>query len=245
MLLILFDSLSVLNLPKSLFQNLTVPIQYGLYQSSRTLGKQFEFIVLMRKAALENNALKGQLSELLSENATLRRKLAETETLVDQYDKLNPQTFDQLPARPLGLGRFLIIDKGADDGVRVDQVVVYQDSYLGKVQQVSPKISEVLLIKDPSSKIAVFSQNSEGRAKGILSGQFGSQLLMDKILHQENIQVGDLVYSEGAEGKFPKGLIMGRVTEVIDRQNQVFKAAKVEPVFDAGSVNLVFVIRNP
>lgn len=243
--LTLLDFTGLLKFPKSLVQNLTIPIQYGFYKSAQTLGGQFGFIFVIRKAALENRALRLQLGELMAENASLRQKLTETESLVDQYNKLNPKTFDQLPARVVGSGgRYLVLDRGSDSGVVLSQVVVYKDSYIGKVSQVSSKVSQVLLAADPDSKIAVFSQNNEGRAKGILAGQFGSELLMDKILHQEKIQNGDLVYSEGSEGQLPRGLIMGRVTEVLERQNEVFKQAKIEQLFKTADLSIVFIIKN-
>ena len=68
-------------------------------------------------------------------------------------------------------------------------------------------------------------------------------MLLDKILHEEPIAQGDLVYSEGTEGYLPRGLIVGRVNEVIEKQNEVFKQAKVKPIFDIRDLELVFVIQ--
>lgn len=242
--LFLLDSLGKLDIPKGFLQDLTIPIQYGFYQGGKSAGKQLDFLVLTRHASQENKALKFQLAEVLLENANLKKSLKETQELVDQYQKLNPQTFDLLPARVLGEGRYLKIDKGLSDGVLLGQVVVYKDHYLGQIKEVSPKTSLVLLSTDPDSKIAVFSQGNEGRSKGILSGQFGSKLLMDKILHQESIKVDDLIYSEGTEGKLPKGLILGRVVEVLENQNEVFKQARIEPLFSLSDLDLVFVIKD-
>lgn len=245
LLLLLCDLIGLLNLPKSMLQTMTIPVQYGFYQYGKSIGKQWELIALARQSSRENKALKTQLSQLLSENAGLRTKLAETESLVDQYNKLSPRTYDLLPARPWQTGRFLIIDKGANEGVIVDQAVVFGDNYVGTVKLVSPESAKVSLPQDPDSKIAVYSRAEGGRAKGVLVGQFGSEMLMDKILHQEVISVGDLVYSEGIEGKLPKGLIVGRVSEVLERPNEIFKQAKVTPIFTLEDLDVVFVIRNP
>ncbi len=67
-------------------------------------------------------------------------------------------------------------------------------------------------------------------------------MLLDKVLHQEVVSEKDLVYSEGTEGKFPRGLILGQVTQVFERENEIFKQAKVKPVFGIGDLDLVFVI---
>lgn len=244
LVLMAFDLLGLLNIPKSLIQRITLPIQYGFYKTGTQISKQFEFIFMARYASQENLALRTQLGEMISENAALRKKLTETESLVDQQNSLNPKTYNLLPARPIGLGRYLSLDKGSDDGVGLNQVVVFKDNYLGSIKNVTPKISQVQLILDPDSKIAVFSQGGFGKAKGVLQGQFGQQTIMDKILHAENIAEGDLVYSEGTEGLLPRGLVMGRVTLVMERQNEVFKQAIVKPVFDISDLELAFIIKD-
>lgn len=242
-LLLMFDTLSLLSWPKGLLQTVTIPIQYGFYQTGGAATNQFTFFFMARRSAQENKALKGQLGELLSENSILRRRLAETEAMVDQANFISPKTFNLLPARPIGLGRYLLIDKGSADGVKINQAVVLKDNYIGLVKTVDAKVSQVQLLSDPDSKIAVFAQGPAGKARGILQGQFGSEALMDKILHAEKVEEGSLVYAEGTEGMLPRGLVMGRVGEVMERENEVFKRAKVQPVFDIRDLELVFVIK--
>ncbi len=141
------------------------------------------------------------------------------------------------------LDRYLKIDKGLSSGIKEGQAVVVNDNFIGKIVGVSEKASNIQLLQDPDSKVAVFSQGLGGKAKGVLSGQFGLELLMDKILHEEKISEGDLVYSEGTEGYLPRGLILGRVSEVTEKENELFKKAKVKPVFDLRDLELVFVIK--
>lgn len=240
--LFLFDYLNYLNFPKTLAQTITVPVQYGFYQSGMVIGRQFAFIPASRHASLENLAMKKQLGEILVENASIRKQLIEAQALVDQQNSLSLQTYDLKAAEVIGTGRNLLINKGSLDGVNTGQIIVFKDNYIGKIQQVDPKTAKIMMTQDPDSKIAVYSQAVTGRARGILLGQFGSDLLMDKILHQEAVSVGDLVYSEGTEGELPRGLIMGKVTEVLERENQVFKQAKVEPVINTGDLDVVFVM---
>lgn len=236
------DSLHLLNLPKEAFAYITNPLSFGLYQTQRNIGKQFYFVFASRFAAQENKALKEQAGQLLSENATLRKNLAETETLLSQEKHLDPSTYNLTPARPIGLGRTLKIDKGSSSGIKIGQAVVFNNNYVGKIAAVSEKASNIQLLTDPDSKVAAFSINKEGKAKGVLVGQFGTEVLLDKILHEEQIMVGDLVYSEGTEGFLPRGLILGRVSQILERENETFKQAKVQPVFDIRDSDLVFVI---
>ena len=242
-ILILFlDNLHFLALPKTALSYITTPIQFGLYSSGQTAGKQFYFIFSARFAAKENKALKEQLAELLSENARLRRNLSETESLLEQQETLDPRVYNLVSARPIGLDRYLKIDKGSRDGVKESQAVIFKDNFLGRVKQVSEKTSSVELTTDPDFKLSAFSINKDGKAKGILIGKFGSEILMDKILHEEKIEKGDLVYSEGTEGFLPRGLILGIVGEVFGNETQVFKQAKIKSVFDIRDLELVFLM---
>jgi rod shape-determining protein MreC len=240
--LILTDYFKMLNLPKSLFQQVTIPIQYGLFKSYLNISNQFGFIINARKASQENRALSEQLALVLSENANLRKKLSETQAFASQEEALSEETFNLTPARPVGFSRFLLLDKGSDDGIKLNQAVVFKDNFIGLIKEVDPKKSKVILGSDPDSRLSAFSQSDEGRAKGVLVGQFGSEMLLDKILHEEPIKVGDLIYSEGQELEIPRGLILGQVTEILEKDNEVFKQAKVKPVFDIGDLDVVFIV---
>lgn len=241
-LLILLDFFNLLNFPRSVLQRVTIPIQYGLYRSSLNISSQFEFIINARKASQENKALSEQLALVLSENANLRRKLSETQAFAEQDKALSGEVFNLIPARPVGFSRFLIIDKGSDDGIKVNQTVVFKDNFIGLVKETGTKSSKVILASDPDSRVSAFSQSDQGRAKGVLVGQFGSEMLLDKILHEEPIKVNDLVYSEGQEIEIPRGLILGQVREVVEKDEEAFKEAKVKPVFDIGDLDVVFIV---
>ncbi len=236
------DFFQLLSLPKGVLQQVTIPIQYGLYRSSQGATRQFEFVLQARQAAQENKAKSEQMAQILSENANLRKKLAEAQSFLEQDKVLSDQAFNLVPARPFGFSRFLLIDKGADDGFKVGQAVIFKDNFIGLVKEVDPKRSKVIMGSDPDSRISAFSQSEEGRAKGILIGQFGSEMMLDKILHEEPVKVGDLVYSEGQEVDIPRGLVLGQVSEVIQKDNEIFKQAKVKPVFDIADLEVVFVV---
>lgn len=242
LLIFILDSLKLLNLPKQALFYITNPISFGIYNTNRNIGKQFYFIFAARFAAQENKALKEQVGQLFAENASLRKQLAETQALVSQSKALDPDTYNLVAARPIGLGRYLKIDKGSASGIQAGQAVVFEDNFIGKVLAVSAQSSSIQLLTDPETKVAAFSQNKEGKAKGVLAGQFGTEVLLNKILHEEKVAIGDLVYSEGLEGFLPRGLILGKVTQVIDQENQVFKQAKVQPIFDIRDLDLVFVM---
>jgi rod shape-determining protein MreC len=237
------DRFQIFYFPKSFLSSITNPISLGLYSSSQKIQNQFHFISSARFAAKEKKAAQEQIAHIISENAQLRTKLAETQALLDQQNSLDPKTFNLFPARPIGVDRFLRIDKGTQDKVKPNTPIIFKDNFIGVVVNLGEKSANVKLLTDPDTKLSAFSLNKDGKAKGILSGKFGSEMLLDKILHEEPIMVDDLVYSEGSEGNIPRGLILGRVSEVLERENQIFKQAKVVPVFDIRDLELVFFIK--
>lgn len=236
------DSIHFLSLPKTAIAYITNPISFGLYKTKQNIADQLYFIIAARIATKENKALKEQLGFLLSENATLRTKLAQAEAKLDQATALNPATYSLITAKPIGLDRYLLIDKGTKDGVKLSQAVVFKDSFVGQIIRVTEKGAAIKLATDPDSKLSAFSSGKNGKAKGVLNGEFGSQMKLDKILHEESVEEGNLVYSEGLETFLPRGLILGKVVQVEEPKTQVFKTAKVEPVFDIGDLELVFII---
>lgn len=241
-ILVFLDLFQMLTIPKGILQQVTIPIQYGLYKSYASGARQAEFVIQARQAAQENKAKSEQMAQILSENASLRKKLAEAQSFLDQNKALSEATFNLTPARPIGLSRYLNIDKGTNDGIKVNQAVIFKDNFIGRIKEADPKKSKVILGSDPDSRISAFSQSEGGKARGILTGQFGSEMLLDKILHEEPIKVGDLVYSEGQEVEVPRGLILGQVSEVISKDNEIFKQAKVKPVFEIGDLEIVFIV---
>ncbi len=239
----LLDWYKLLALPRQWVYALTNPISFSLYHTKQSASRQLHFIFAARFASQENKALQEQIGQLISENASLRTKLSETEAQLEQQQSLDPRTYQLVSARPIGLVEGLKIDKGSKDGIKPGLAVIFKDNYLGRIKSVSQSQSVVQFLSDPEAKLAVFSVGKEGKAKGLLRGQFGTEMLMDKILHEEVVSVDDLVYSEGTEGFLPRGLIIGRVSEVIEKPNEVFKSAKVKPVFDVRDLELVFIIQ--
>lgn len=241
-LVLSLDLLGVLKPFKQAGFYITNPITFNFYKAKQVTSKQLHFIFAARSAAQENKALQEQLGQLILENASIRRKLAENESLLAQTQSLDPQTYNLVSSRPIGLSRYLKIDKGEKDGLKAGQAVIFKENFIGQIFELDQKGASVRLPTDPDSKIAAFSIGKEGRAKGILIGQFGLEMLLDKILHDEKIEIGDLVYSEGTEGYLPRGLVLGRVNEVLENKNEIFKQAKIEPIFDIRDLELVFVI---
>ncbi len=178
---------------------------------------------------MELDVLKSKIQLLEEENNTLRKQLE---------SPLPPQ-WQFIPAHVLGRERFLLIDKGKRDGVAKDMPVISENILLGKIAYVSEKTSQAMLLWDPDSKIPV---TTDKNVKGLLTGVFGNQINLTRILQREKVNVLDTVSTSGEEEGFPAHLLIGKIEEIIVKEENVYKEAKVTPLIDYDKIQNVFII---
>lgn len=138
--------------------------------------------------------------------------------------------------------RDIIIDKGENDGLRADLGVLSEDGVIiGKVIETNKVSSRICLIISPGCQLAASLQN-EDKTKGVTDGNLGLTIEMNYIPQLEKISVGDTVVTSGLGGSIPRGLIIGRVSEVRSESNEVWQAATIEPLIDFNDLTVVSVI---
>ncbi len=73
-------------------------------------------------------------------------------------------------------------------------------------------------------------------------GRDRSTCLMKYIPLEAEIRVGDRIVTSGMGGVFPKGLVIGTVTQVTKREADLYQEALVKPNADLMRLEEVFVI---
>ena len=131
----------------------------------------------------------------------------------------------------------IIVDRGSSDGISRGMPVASMDGIVGKVLTVGESSSEILLLTDPVSAIDAFVHRT--RVRGIVKGS-GEGCTMEYIEQNSDISVGDKIISSGKEGFFPKGVIIGTVSDIETRGS--FLSAKVSPLVDLDSLEEVVII---
>lgn len=138
--------------------------------------------------------------------------------------------------------RFITIDRGATDGVRLGMPVLTAEGLVGRVKEVSVNSAKVLLITDPSSSVAALIQRT--RATGVVQGQLGEYMVMRYLLPDSPVLPGDVVLTSGLGGNFPKRLVIGTVVRVEHRDVEMFQEALVEPAVNLRDLEMVMVLLN-
>lgn len=186
--------------------------------------------------------LQVQLRQLAVDQNQLLICLEENEHLKKLLGAPLPPTWKFEMAKVIGVAEKMRIDKGKKDGVEKGMAVIAENIYVGQVVTVNERASLVQLATDPNAKIPVVVKQpgtSGIQARGLLMGQFGGKLLLDRVLREEDIHQGDLVVTSGEEGYLPD-LVIGQIKEVLKGTAEVHQQAVVTPLINYSSLRFVF-----
>lgn len=217
----------VLTAPRKVLYSISILVQENLsILLKRNLRQK---ISQNRDLSRELLVLKNKLQLLEEENNTLRKQL----------EAPLPAQWDFLPAQVIGLDRFLLIDKGSDDKITKDMVVISENIVVGKIHSVSQQTARVILPGDPDFKISAITNRF---VKGLLIGEFGNKVLLSRVLQKDTLNSLDLVLTSGEEGTFPADLLIGRINKVNAREGEVYKEATVDLLLNSDQLRRVFVV---
>jgi rod shape-determining protein MreC len=123
----------------------------------------------------------------------------------------------------------LIIDRGAEDGLKSGQPAIVDDGIIiGKIKSVRKNSAIVLLLTDSTSRLAVAIQGG-GDILGLLEGDRGLSMGISLIPQNEQVSLGDMVITSGIEAEIRRGLIIGTIERVEKDEQKPFQTATVTP----------------
>jgi len=218
-------------------------------------------IAAVRDLFVDIRSLQARLAALLDERdqlaseaariASLEREVAELQATLDLRATTSFTTVAaQVVARDFAIDRrYVILDVGSIDGVKVGDVVIGAGASLaGRVVQVSDQSCQVRLLTDP--EFSVTSEIASTGAIGQVRGRAANPLAFDDVDAQRQVLVGAEITTSGIElsptlrSAFPRGLAVGRVVAVNSIASAVLQSADVEPTLDLDSVRTLLVILN-
>ncbi|HMD18319.1 MAG TPA: rod shape-determining protein MreC [Terriglobales bacterium] len=198
----------------------------------------------LRGVRAENRDLKQQIERMsleqvrMSQDADQARRL---QALLAFKEQFISQT---MAAQVIGssgseLSRSVYIDKGEGSGIKPDMAVITADGIVGKVLRVYGATSLVLLINDQTSGVGALLDKT--RLQGILRGTPAGEVVLEKVMSDETVPVGEMVLTSGGDGIFPKGLLVGRVTKAAPGSD-LFLNIRVRPAADLSKLEEVLVV---
>ena len=192
-------------------------------------------------------------NEIMNENFFLKKKLLSIKRSQYNYqDSLNNLNYDNykiINAKIINnsvhkKNNYFTLDKGEQDGVKVDQAVLGFNGVVGKIHSVSSNFSigHSLL----SSKLIIPS--SIGESKIISSTTwFGDNPEILNVLYVPkhlNINKGDTVYTSSFESIFPERIPISIIIKVDKNSNSNFQEIKSYPIENFYSIYNVYLVEN-
>ncbi len=137
--------------------------------------------------------------------------------------------------------QLLTVDRGSDDGIASMMPVLVAEGVVGRVHAVAGRTADVLVLTDLNSSIAARVERTRARAN--VRGLGKPELCrLDYALRTEDIIEGDAIVTSGTDGVFPRGLPVGKVTQLDRKQHGLFQESRVAPAVDVTRLEEVLVL---
>lgn len=222
-----------------------LPVQAGMVRIADGISGMWERFTEIGRLRVENARLRAQVEALNREVARLREQAAAAQRLERLLDLRAQVSYNGLAGRVIGRDpsrwfSTVVIDRGSRDGVTRNAPVVTPEGVVGRVIEVTPFASRVLLIVDARSAVGVLVQRSRDAA--VVEGQGTDRLHLLYLSRAAQVEAEDLLVTSGLGGVFPRGLLVGRIMSVKREEGALLQEAEVEPAAQLGRLEEVLIL---
>ncbi|SPF31740.1 Cell shape-determining protein MreC [Candidatus Desulfosporosinus infrequens] len=241
-------------------QRVLSPIEKLILQMGNGIRDNTKVLWDFRGVQIENEALQKKVDQLTGDNLKLKEQVLAgmRYTALDQGQFRSPslEKFDKIGAsvinrNPTTWYRTLTLNRGSNDGVAANDPVIGALGLVGKIVSVSSNTSEVLMILDGEGQVSALVRGSTGDGTfGIVQGTYkrGSRLTPEGNLQmlfrrEDNVNAGDLVFTSGDGGVYPKDVPIGKVKEIQLDPSGLLKTAYIEPLVDFDSLEEAYIVK--
>ncbi|MBW2277148.1 MAG: rod shape-determining protein MreC [Deltaproteobacteria bacterium] len=228
---------------------LSTPVQWAATATAEAVGEVWSSYIYLVDLSDENEQLRFENQRLRAEN----NLYLETEQEVRRLRRMLTfrETFPgrMMAARVIGRGiseQFRIVRIRLDLGeeqLEKGMPVVTFDGLVGQVNSFVEGYSDVMLSVDRKSNVPVVVQRNG--AQGILRGTGELDRYtceVEYLLRSDEVREGDQLFTSGAGGKFPEGLLAGQIVSIQRENLGLFQKVVVEPAVNFSRLREVFVI---
>lgn len=231
-------------LEKSLFETVST-FQKGLTSSARGLENLWRAYFYLAGLREENRELRRAVESLKGQVAELREKGEANKRFTKLLNFSENHQYNYCGAHVVAWNpgpwiKTITIDRGSSDGVGKDMPVVSDVGVVGRVIEVSPNYSKVLLLTDFNSSIDALVQRS--RARGIVTGHSEKKCTLNYVRQNDEVAKGDIVVTSGLGGVFPKGIPLGTVSRIKSAGHDIFLEVDITPEVRLNRLEEVLVI---
>lgn len=238
--------------PLRIIANYTVvPMQKGISYVGMWISDMSDNFETMKEMRKKNDELQSKVDALTIDNTRLRQEQYELERLRELY-KLdeNYSDYEKVGAHVIannGSNWFsdFTIDKGTNDGIKVNCNVMAGSGLVGIVTETGPNYARVRSIIDDASNVSgmILSTSDTCMVRGDLSLMSDGRLRFEKLANNDNkVEVGEQVVTSHVSNRFVQGLFIGYVSEIEVDSNNLTRSGYITPAVDFSKLQEVLVI---
>lgn len=221
------------------------PIQSVFTKVVSSVSGVFRHYFFLANVAKENELLKQDIDGLRKHNNELIEQILWQNRVGGLMEYKEQRDHRALLASVVGRdatqwSKEIFINKGTQQGVKESMAVVTNAGVVGHITQALATTSKVLLINDSRSAVDALFQ--ETRVSGVVAGTGQSFCDMKYVPISAKVEAGDMVLSSGLGGIFPKGLVVGTVTQVKKKKHGLFQEIAIAPKADLARLEEVLVL---
>ncbi len=135
------------------------------------------------------------------------------------------------------------IDVGSVNGIKERDPVITSAGLVGYVSDVGMTTSKVITLLNPNAAVGVVDNRTSDA--GIIGGSLAlaqqNKTRMYNIRRASSVAIGDYVVTSGS-GVFPKGLLVGKITNISQEEYSTALYAEIEPFVKIREIRRVMVI---
>jgi len=230
---------------------MSAPVSQVFASSGKQTASVSHFFGNIGQLQQENDALKTENQELLSQLTVLKNSIKESYISQEAFENTKENNFKITAVKVIGLDTAsdsLVINKGSADGIAENMPLISKEKVLyGVVAKVYKNFSQVQLISNQKSVVDVRVENTQitqTPVHGAVKGSNRLSFYLDLVNSAAELQENNILVTSGLEGIFPDNLLVGKITSVSKNDLKPFQTAAVQPFFDPQNSEVLFVITN-
>ncbi|MCR5673191.1 MAG: rod shape-determining protein MreC [Lachnospiraceae bacterium] len=237
--------------PQAVAGYTVIPFQKAISYAGNWLFSRSESLKELESLRAENEQLKETVDDLtirINDLTTDKYELAELRQLLSLDERYSD--YPTIGARVIGkdAGNWystFLIDKGSNDGIKVNMNVMAGAGLVGIVTSVGPNWATVRSIIDDDSNISAMVLNTSDNM--IVTGDLelysnGNIKFTDLRDEDDAVAAGDQIVTSQISDKYLPGISIGYIKEINSDSNNLTKSGYITPVVDFEHLDIVLVI---
>ncbi len=231
---------------------LVSPVRTGFTWCKTQVTDLFSSIAQYDELKEENSALREQINDLQQQVNDLHYHKVQNDRYKEMLSITDPSySFEYVSADVVtvssdGWSGSFGINAGTGTGIEQGDIVVCEGGLVGKVTEVGLNWSTVSTFIDPQISVGamILSTGDVGVTEGRLELKAKGKCLVRYLNKDSAVNRGDQIYTSGLGGVYPKGLLLGTVSELQYEDNGLSLNAVLTPAVSFESLKEVLVITN-